>query len=144
MAMKKNSPLEVGTQEAEMAKLSLGGLCAYIFRECGEPGLRQVLAALTEPVADPGNASAYSSREMVEDAIIELEQRRLFQVAAILRDIAQQCPSGIDNVPSYYRTSFGGRAVDLWRSKWIQRREIELGLSNDRSGHKLSPNARQS
>jgi hypothetical protein len=106
--------------------------------------LRQVLAALTEPVADPGNASAYSSREMVEDAIIELEQRRLFQVAAILRDIAQQCPSGIDNVPSYYRTSFGGRAVDLWRSKWIQRREIELGLSNDRSGHKLSPNARQS
>jgi hypothetical protein len=123
MATKKNNLPEVGTEEAEMDKLSLGGLCAYIFRECGEPGLRQVLAALTEPVADPGNASAYSSREMVEDAIIELEQRRLFQVAAILRDIAPQCPSGIDHMPSYY----GEEAADFWRSKWLQNRERQLG-----------------
>jgi hypothetical protein len=136
MATKKNNLPEVGTEQDEMAKLSTGALCALVFRECGEPGLRQILTALTEPVDDPGSAPSYGPREMLEDAANELEQRGLNQVASILLDVAVHCPSGLDHVPDYYRTSSGEKAVSEWSRHWVQNRERQLGIFERRLRHK--------
>lgn len=138
------TPNQTNTDTGNLGQLDTAPLCAFVFSKCGEEGLRQCLEPLTEPESDPGNASSYGKREILEDAAEELEQRGLHQVAAILLDIAQRCPSGLDHVPSYYRTSFGDEAVDLWRSKWLQNRERQLGTFEQRLRHNLAGNAHQS
>jgi hypothetical protein len=122
----KMTPNQTNTNTGDLGQLDTAPLLAFIFSKCGEEGLRQVLESWTEPETDPGNASSYAGREMLEDAANELEERGLSKVAAILLDVAVHAPSGLDHMPSYYRTSFGERADTLWRSHWVENRERHL------------------
>jgi hypothetical protein len=135
---------QTNTETGDLGQLDTAPLLAFIFSKCGEEGLRQVLEAWTEPESDPGNASSYAPREMLEDAANELEERGLSKVAAILLDTAVHCASGLDHVPDYYRTSFGEKAVEMWSAKWVQNRERQLGIFEQRLRHKLSQTAHQS
>jgi hypothetical protein len=138
------TPNQTNTNTGDLGQLDTAPLLAFLFSKTGEEGLRQCLEPWTEPETDPSNASAYGKREMLEDAANELQERGLSRVSAILLDIALRCPSGLDNVPSYYRSSYGDKAVEMWCAHWVQNRERQLGIFEDRLRHKLSPNARQS
>jgi hypothetical protein len=92
-------------------------LAAFLFQKYGEAMLREVF-----------KADGTFAREGLEDAAEELETRGLDQVAAVMRDIAAQCPSGfdIDNPFEDDRASGGHNWLE-WRRMWLFKRRERTG-----------------
>ena len=118
-----NNPLDEDTDEFACF-LTTDALAAYLHHKFGEDFLRQALAP--DPNPEP-TESGIGPKETLENAAEKLEERGLDHVAAILRDLAQTAISGIDLPPDYSPDNDGDRGLELWRSKWLQRRKLESG-----------------
>ena len=99
-------------------------LAAFLFVKYGEEAVRAVFRTDTY------------ARENLEDYAEELEARGLDQVAAIMRDIASQCESGLtlDNPFTEGETYIGPDGREWpnlnwseWRRFWILRRRERTG-----------------
>jgi hypothetical protein len=86
-------------------------LAAYLHLRHGEQMLRAVFTA--------GNFS----REDLIDCAGKLDAKRLDHVAAIMRDLAADAPSGIDDNPHLE----GTHMWHYWRRRWIQKRRLATG-----------------
>jgi hypothetical protein len=139
-----------------------GALAAFTYQKYGEEVLRLTFptesvlaqgregfeaiakefeaAGLDEDAARMRNAKP-CAREDLEDTAQELEARGLNAVAAIMYDIAAQCPSGLDRDNPYAEgeTYIGADGVEYpnlnwseWRRNWLRRRREQTGeLSAD-------------
>jgi hypothetical protein len=113
-------------------------LAAYVYHKYGEELLREML----KPVVDWD--SAYPGpKETLEEAAAELEHRGLDKPAAVLYELAELAPSGVDLVPDYM-VNAGPRFVEGWRETWRQQRLIRLGLWGQELRRTIARNTRQS
>jgi hypothetical protein len=90
---------------------TLDVLAAFIHKKFGEAFLRQAFAMVTY------------DRESLEDAADKLAEKSLSHVAAIMADIAENSPSGIDLNPH----EEGSTIWRYWRRRWIQKRRLATG-----------------
>jgi hypothetical protein len=89
-------------------------LAAYLYAKHGEAMLREVF-----------RTDGTFARESLEDCADELDARSLDQVAAVMRDIAKQCPSGLDLHNPYDPDD--GYNWSEWRRFWLLKRREQTG-----------------
>jgi hypothetical protein len=106
--------LDESHEENEYAALrSYDLLAAYIFKKHGADSVRALFHQI-------GGFAC----EDFEQAIETLEQRGLSEVAAVMRSIAAEYPSGIDLNP--YDTKDAHNWL-VWRRSWFNRRRVATG-----------------
>ena len=86
-------------------------IAAYLHARHGEQALRETFALID------------LHREQLEEAAEVLEQRGLDAVASIMREIAAEARSGIEDNP-YDPDSINGR---YWVQSWLRKRWVESG-----------------
>jgi len=128
----KNSPADEDCGEFAVFD-SFDALAAYLHHRYGEEALREVF---TMAVAD-------MPKETFEDTATELENRGLEKPAAILREIAESATSEIERVPDYV-VNAGEGFVHSWRLRWIQNRQIKLGIFGPKIRRIIAQSQRQS
>lgn len=100
-------------------------LAAFLFVTHGEAMLRMVF-----------KTDGSFARESIEDIANELEGRKLLEPAKVMRDIAAQCPSGLDlNNPFIEgETYIGADGTERPNHNWSEWRRYWLMHRRERTG----------